>query len=289
MRTIVTGGAGFIGTNLIKRLLSDGHNVISIDNYSTGKKENHQEGCRYWKYDLSDKYCPVLEVDEYDVIFHLAAIPRIQPSFDNPRETFSANVLGTLNVLEQARKNDVKVIYAGSSSVHGGVYKNPYTFTKWQGDKLCHMYSEIYKVDVNVCRFYNVYGPYELTEGEYCTVVGIFKRQYKNHEPLTITWDGEQRRDFTHVDDIVDGLILTAEGNNWGLTIEFGRGKNHSINEVADMFDIPGPDGHFYYEREYIDERPGEVRSTLCDIGLAYSAVGYNPTRNLKDYINLIK
>ena len=301
MNALVTGGAGFIGTNLIKRLLKDGHEVVSIDNYSTGKKENHQKGCSYNNFDISDDYVPygrlywpnsikvMDEVGYPNVIFHLAALPRIQPSFETPIKSFKANVVGTINILEWARKNDVKVIYAGSSSVHGGAYKNPYTFTKWQGDKLCHMYSEIYKVDVNVCRFYNVYGPYELTEGEYCTVVGIFQKQYENNELLTITWDGEQRRDFTHVDDIVDGLILTAEGNNWGLTLEFGRGKNYSINEVADMFDIPGPDGHFYYDRKYIDKRPGEVRSTLCDLGLAYSAVGYQPKRNLEDYINKIK
>ena len=297
MKALVTGGAGFIGTNLIKRLLKDGHEVVSVDNYSTGKEENHQEGCRYHDFDLS-KASPI-EIGniEYDVIFHLAAIPRIQPSFENPKETFESNVLGTLNILEYVRRknekerwaNNIKVISAGSSSVHGGAYKNPYTFTKWQSDKLCHMYSELFKVPVNVCRFYNVYGPHELTEGEYCTVVGIFQKQYENNEPLTITWDGEQRRDFTHVDDIVDGLMLTAEGKSWGLTIEFGRGKNHSINELADMFDIPGPDGHLYYERKYIDKRPGEVRSTLCDLGLAYSAVGYQPKRNLKDYINKIK
>ena len=288
MKVLVTGGAGFIGTNLIKRLLKDGHEVVSIDNYSTGKKENEQDGCIYYDYDLSYSYIRD-DGDSYDVIFHLAALARIQPSLKHPYKTIYNNFTSTLHILEYGRKNDVKVIYAGSSSIHGGAYKNPYTFTKWQGDKLCHMYSEIYKVNVNVCRFYNVYGPYELTEGEYCTVVGIFQKQYREGNPLTITWDGEQRRDFTHVDDIVDGLVLTAEGKSWGLTIEFGRGKNYSINEVADMFDIPGPDGHFYYERKYIDKRPGEVRSTLCDLGLAYSTVGYQPKRNLEDYINKIK
>jgi len=296
MKALVTGGAGFIGTNLIKRLLSDDYDVVSIDNYSTGKKENHQDGCLYYDYDLSYNYVRD-DGDRYDVIFHLAALPRIQPSFDNPLKSFNANVLGTAHILEYVRKknekerwaNNIKVISAGSSSVHGGAYKNPYTFTKWQSDKLCHMYSEIYEVPVNVCRFYNVYGPHELTEGEYCTVVGIFQKQYENHEPLTITWDGEQRRDFTHVDDIVDGLMLTAEGKSWGLTLEFGRGKNYSINELADMFDIPGPDGHLYYDRKYIDKRDGEMRSTLCDLGLAYSAVGYQPKRNLEDYINKIK
>ena len=281
MKALVTGGAGFIGTNLIKRLLSDDYDVVSIDNYSTGKKENHQDGCLYYDYDLSYNYVRD-DGDRYDVIFHLAALPRIQPSFDNPLETFNANVLSTLHILEYARKNNIRVIYAGSSSVHGGAYKNPYTFTKWQGDKLCHMYSELFKVPVNVCRSYNVYGPYHLTEGEYCTVVGIFERQYKNKEPLTITWDGEQRRDFTHIDDIVDGLVLTAECKSWGLTLELGRGKNYSINELADMF---GKD----YPKEYIDRRPGETKSTLSDTGLAYSVVGYQPRKNIEDYINKIK
>ena len=296
MKMLVTGGAGFIGTNLIKRLLKDGHEVTSIDNYSTGKRENHQKGCQYHDFDLSSSHTlgiyvdhgsyPSWRDDEYDVIFHMAALARIQPSLENPHKTLFNNFVSTLNILEYARKknekerwaNEIKVVCAGSSSVHGGAYANPYTFTKWQGDKLCHMYSEVFNSPVNVCRFYNVYGPHHLTEGEYCTVVGIFERQYKNGEPLTITWDGEQRRDFTHVDDIVDGLILTSECKSWGLTIELGRGKNYSINDVVDMF---GED----YPREYIDKRSGEMRSTLCDLGLAYSAVGYQPKRNIKDYI----
>ena len=292
MKALVTGGAGFIGTNLIKRLLTDGHEVGSVDNYSTGKKENHQDGCTYHDFDLSSSHTLGIYVDhgsypswrdeDYDVIFHLSAMARIQPSFKDPYKTIFNNYVSTLNILEYGRKNDIKVVYAGSSSVHGGVYKNPYTFTKWQGDKLCHMYSEVFNFPVNVCRFYNVYGPHQLTEGEYCTVVGIFETQYKNGEPLTITWDGEQRRDFTHVDDIVEGLVLTSESSSWGLTLELGRGKNHSINEVADMF---GKD----YPREYIDKREGEMRSTLCDIGFAYSAVGYQPKRNLKEYISKIK
>jgi UDP-glucose 4-epimerase len=281
MKILVTGGAGFIGTNLIKRLLKDGHEVVSIDNYSTGKKENEQDGCIYYDYDLSYSYVRD-DGDIYDVIFHLAALARIQPSFKDPYKTIYNNFTSTLNILEYGRKNDIKVVYAGSSSVHGGAYANPYTFTKWQGDKLCHMYSETLNFPVNVCRFYNVYGPHHLTEGEYCTVVGIFERQYQNGEPLTITWDGEQRRDFTHVDDIVDGLILTSECKSWGLTIELGRGKNYSINDLVDMFGVD-------YPREYIEKREGEMRSTLCDLGLAYSAVGYQPTRELKDYIEEIK
>ena len=122
MKALVTGGAGFIGTNLIKRLLKDGHRVVSLDNYSTGKKENHQEGCRYWDFDLSDRYCPVLEVDEYDTIYHIAALARIQPSLNNPLLHIKNNFVSTLNVLEQARLNNIPVVYAGSSSFHHGLY-----------------------------------------------------------------------------------------------------------------------------------------------------------------------
>ncbi len=283
-KILVTGGAGFIGTNLIKRLLKDNHKVISLDNYSTGLMENHIDGCQYFDVDISEG---VSDFDFFvnskpDVIFHLAALPRIQPSFKYPLDTFDANVKGTINILEWARKYNCPVVYAGSSSIHGDKFVNPYTFTKYQGEELCKLYSELYDLPTSICRFYNVYGPHQLTEGEYCTVVGIFESLYKNNKPLTITGDGEQRRDFTHVDDIVDGLILTSKCKSWGVTIELGRGKNYSINELADMF---GED----YLREYIDKKRGEVKSTLCDIGEAYSIIGYDPKHNLYDYIQSIR
>ena len=295
MKALVTGGAGFIGTNLIKRLLKDGHKVVSIDNYSSGKKENHQVGCRYHDFDLSSPHTlgiyvdhgsyPHWRDDEYDVIYHLAALPRIQPSFDNPLKTFNANVLSTLHILEYARKNNIKVVYADSSSVHGNKYANPYTFTKYNGAELCRMYSEVYDLPVNICRFYNVYGPLQETEGEYCTVVGIFERQYKNGEPLTVTWDGEQRRDFTHVEDIVDGFVkcgdvLLDEGNSVidGVEFELGRGVNHSINEVASYF---GED----YPCDSLPKRKGEMRETLCTDTYANDLLGWKPKRNLEDYI----
>jgi UDP-glucose 4-epimerase len=281
-KILVTGGAGFIGTNLIKRLLKDNHKVVSVDNYSTGLIENHQHGCQYFNVDISEVTDFNFFMDTPDVIFHLAAIPRIQPSFNHPVDTYHANSTSTINLLEWARRRKCKVIYAGSSSFHGGINKNPYTMTKYFGEQLCELYYKHFGMDINICRFYNVYGPHQLTEGEYCTVVGIFENLYKNNKPLTITWDGEQRRDFTHVDDIVDGLILTSECKSWGVSIELGRGKNHSINDLADMFDND-------YPREYIDKKPGEVRSTLCDVGGAYSIISYDPKRNLYDYIQSIK
>tara|TARA_Y100001937_G_scaffold79722_1_gene108008 strand:- start:103 stop:954 length:852 start_codon:yes stop_codon:yes gene_type:complete len=277
MNIMVTGGAGFIGTNLIKRLLKDKHNVVSLDNYSTGTEENHQEGCVYHDVDIRDAVDFDFFMEKPDVIYHLAALPRIQPSFEYPALTMEIGMLGTMNILEWARNKECKVIYAGSSSVHSGHYENPYTFSKVMGDELCMAYKKMFDVDVKVCRFYNVYGPHQLTEGEYCTVIGIFEKQFEEGVELTITGDGEQRRDFTHVYDIVDGLILTSKSEDFDLNfVELGRGKNYSINELAKMF------GSGYV---YIPERPGEARITLCDTSVAKKDIGYEPKVNLDDYV----
>ena len=274
---LVTGGAGFIGTNLIKRLLKDGHNVVSIDNYSTGNEENEQEGCVYHNVDIRDAVDFDFFMENPDVIYHLAALPRIQPSFEFPALTMEIGMLGTMNILEWARNKECKVIYAGSSSVHSGHYENPYTFSKVMGDELCMFYKQTFGVDTKICRFYNVYGPHQLTEGEYCTVIGVFENQYKEGVELTITGDGFQRRDFTHVDDIIDGLILTSESEEFDLdVVELGRGHNHSINELAEMFGCGFT---------YIPKRPGEAEVTLCDTSVAKKDIGYNPKVNLKDYI----
>jgi len=276
MNIMVTGGAGFIGTNLIKRLLKDGHNVVSLDNYSTGKKENEQEGCEYHACDIRDVLNFDFFMEKPDVIYHLAALPRIQPSFDFPAMTFEINALATMNLMEWARNKDCKVVYAGSSSVHNGKYENPYSFSKDVAEQICYMYKELFNVNMSICRFYNVYGDYQVTEGEYAAVVGIFLDQFKKDEPLTITGDGFQRRDFTHVDDIVDGLILTSENETCWDEIELGRGENFSINELADMFNT---------DIKYIDERPGEARETLCNTLIAKRLIGYEPKVNLDDYI----
>ena len=277
-RCLVTGGAGFVGTNLIKRLLKDEYEVVSFDNYSTGFKDNRQKDCTYINIDITESFDDWVE--EFDVIFHLAALPRIKPSFENPKEVCDVNVGGTQNVLEYARKNNTPVIYAGSSSFWGGTHKNPYTFSKWQGEELCKLYERVYGLDVTICRFYNVYGDYMPIEGEYRTVFPIFLKQYRDGEPLTITSDGEQRRDFTHVDDIVDAMMRVVYCNKWGSTFELGRGKNYSINEVTDMFGACGPD-----DVKYIDEIPGEARDTLCRSDLARKKLKWKPEINLKDWI----
>tara|TARA_Y100000034_G_scaffold73122_1_gene88085 strand:+ start:417 stop:1271 length:855 start_codon:yes stop_codon:yes gene_type:complete len=278
MKALVTGGAGFVGANLVKRLLKDNHKVVSIDNYSTGKKENHQEGCRYWDYDLADRRCPVLEINEYDVIYHIAALARIQPSLNDPLPHIRNNFLSTLNVLEQARLNNTPVVYAGSSSYHHGLYSSPYAWSKWSGEELCKLYSSVYDVNTSICRFYNVYGPYQLEEGDYSTVLGIFEKQYREGKPLTITADGKQRRDFTHVEDIVDGLVRCAEHEFKAQFFELGSGVNYSINEIVNMF---GKD----YPRKYIPARKGEYDRTLCDYSIAKLKLGWKPKHSLKDYM----
>ena len=278
MKILVTGGVGFIGTNLIKRLLTEGHEVISVDNYSTGKKENEQKGCTYLKGDINELKHINKDI-KIDIIFHMAALARIQPSLLRPQETVKANVNGTLSILDMARKHNIPVIYAGSSSFHHGLYGSAYAWSKHAGEQLCELFSKVYNLNTTICRFYNVYGPYQLEEGEYSTVLGIFERQYRNGDPLTITGDGEQRRDFTHVDDIVDGLYKCVNKDFKAEIFELGRGENFSINGIVDMFGA---------ERKYIPARKGEYPSTLCDYSKAKKLLNWTPTKNLKNYIDSV-
>ena len=162
MNVLVTGGVGFIGTNLIKRLLKDGHNVVSLDNYSNGTEENEQEGCVYHQVDIRDCLDFDFFMDDVDIIYHMAALPRIQPSFEEPEITFETNVLGTMNIMSWADRKKCPVIYAGSSSSHGDLFANPYTFSKYQGEEMVKMWNRIYGVKSAICRFYNVYGPHQL-------------------------------------------------------------------------------------------------------------------------------
>ena len=297
MKALVTGGAGFVGTNLIKRLMKDGHEVISVDNYSTGKRENEQKGCQYYDKDLSDSIWWALwseddcdttcdcQIESVDIIFHLAALPRIVPSFEKPLDTYKSGPQSTINVLEWARHWETPVIYAGSSSVTGDVYANPYTFTKWQNEHLLNLYNKIYDLPTSICRFYNVYGEHQATEGAYCNVLGIFERLYEEGKALTVTGDGEQRRDFTYVGDIVDGLVRCGEahldvwgnGDVNGQSFELGNGKNYSILDLVDAFGET--------EVEYIPARPGEMRETLNEDTKARDVLGWKPKGDIIKFI----
>ena len=273
MKILVTGGAGFVGTNLIKRLLSDGHKVVSIDNYYTGKKENHQEGCKYLNHDLRN----LTEFMDVDVVFHLAAIARIQPSFKLPKEYFTTNANATLNLVDWCANNNVPIIYAGSSSKHSGRFKNPYTFSKDVGEDIITLYQEHYNLKSSITRFYNVYGPHHLKEGGYCTIIGKWEKAIEDGNPLTIYGDGTKRRDFTHIEDIVDALVKIMEQEAYGYDFELGRGKNYSIKDIADMFE--------YGDVVYEDNKPGEALVTLCEDTLASEVLGWKPIRDIDDYI----
>ncbi len=290
MKVLVTGGAGFIGTNLIRKLVSMNIECISIDNYVSGKKENHITDplVKYYNWDIVEHIRASWEIVTKEIftditcIFHLAAESRIQPSFVNPELTFDTNITGTVSILEFAKKYGIQVIYAGSSSHHAGIYKSPYAFTKSIAGDICKMYSNVWNLNTCITRFYNVYGPYQLEDGPYSTVIGIFEKQYRNKQPLTIVKPGTQRRDFTHVDDIVNGLIACIGKEFKGEVFELGRGENYSIEEVADLF---GKD----YPREYLPERRGEYPSTLCDYSYAKKVLLWEPVMNLKDYIEGVK
>jgi UDP-glucose 4-epimerase len=275
MRVLVTGGAGFVGTNLIKRLLKEGHEVISIDNYKTGFKDNHQPGATYIFFDIRNitdysSWGPI------DVVYHLAAIARIQPSFKDPIDYFTTNANSTLLIAQYCAKNNVPLVYAGSSSHHSGKLKNPYTFSKDVGEEIINLYQIHFGLKASTTRFYNVYGPHHLKEGGYCTLIGKWEKAIEDGNSLTIYGDGTKRRDFTHIDDIVDALVLINEKQAWGNVFELGRGKNYSIKDIADMF---GKD--IVYE----DNKPGEADVTLCDYSVANSILGWEPTINIEDYI----
>jgi UDP-glucose 4-epimerase len=280
MNVLVTGGAGFVGTNLIKRLVSEGHNVVSVDNYFTGFKTNHVEGAKYVNEDISFRkrnWNPYLDNGEtFDVVYHLAAIARIQPSFKNPVGYFQTNANGTLYIADFCVQNNIPLIYAGSSSHHSGKFKNPYTFSKDIGEEIIKLYQEHFNLKSSIARFYNVYGPHHLKDGGYCTLIGRWEKLLENNEPLTIYGDGEKRRDFTHIDDIVDGLIKIHEKEKWGFIFEFGRGKNYSILDIAKMFGG---------EITFLDDKPGEAQTTLCDSTLANIHLNWYPKINIEDYI----
>lgn len=279
MNIVITGGLGFIGINLTKRLLEDGHKIIVIDDYSVGKIENQIEGVRYLP--MNVEQIEYIRGDEVDLCFHLAALSRIQPSFENPSEFFRVNTSGTEAVCEWARKWNVKVVYSGSSSQWHDPFQSPYAMYKKLGEDVCKMYKRVFGTNIEIARFYNVYGPYEITEGKWAAVIGKWRGQIQKGEPITIVGDGEQRRDFTYVGDIVDGLIKIGFGTEthedaW----ELGTGFNYSLNEVAKLFV-----DKFGCEIERVPNQLGNYRETNRENNDALDRLEWNPKDVLKHYI----
>ena len=279
MKILVTGGVGFIGVNLIKRLLNDKHKVVCLDDYSTGTKSNEVNGCEYHTDDIEN----IAELGgDFDLCFHLAGLSRIQPSFENPSETFRVNLRGTEAVCEWARLNNVKVIYGGSSSKWHNPYQSPYAMYKHLGEEVCKMYRKTYNLDVNIARFYNVYGPSEIIDGPWAAVIGIWRRQIRDGEPITIVGDGEQRRDFTHVEDIAEGLVRISQSKDFHEDAwELGTGVNYSMNEVYNMFkELTG------VNCVYLPEQKGNYRETLRENNDSLDKLGWAPKDRLSHYIN---
>lgn len=280
MKILVTGGAGFIGTNLIKRLLSEGHEVVSLDDYETGTEDNHVDGVKYILGDIDS--LTYWKGEEFDLCYHLAALSRIQPSFENPTECFRVNAQGSQVVAEWARLNNVKVVYAGSSSRWHDPFQSPYAAFKHMGEEVFKLYKKTYGLDAEICRFYNVYGPDEIIEGDWAAVIGIWRRQVRDGEKITIIGDGEQRRDFTHVIDIVDALYKVGTSNEkhedaW----ELGCGVNYSINEMFGMF----KERFSELESMYLPDQLGNYRKTLRENEDTLDRLEWKPQDRLKDYI----
>jgi len=277
-KILITGGVGFIGSNLAKELVRRGYKVTSIDNYSFGSKENEIKGVNYIDEDIVNISKIKLE---FDLCFHLAALARVQLSFSNPSEYFRSNVIGTEKVMEWAKKNNIKVVYAGSSSRHFNPADSPYAMYKFIGEEICKLYKKSFDLNVEIARFYNVYGPGEVISEINGNVIGIWRSKILNQKPLTIVGDGKQRRDFTHVIDIVDGLIKIAFSNYrhpdaW----ELGTGNNYSVNELYEMFK-----NRFNSKVEYIPDQPGNYKKTIRKNDDMLSKLNWKPQDRLRNHI----
>ena len=289
MKALVTGGAGFIGSHVVDALINRGDEVVCVDDRSAPQNDTF-----YWNDAATNVHADIRDLHEslyhgVDVVFHLAARSRIQPTVNNPSECFSVNVLGTQRVLECSRISGVKrVVYSASSSYYGHASKppfvenapkgcaTPYSLSKWQGEEVCDLYTKLYGLSTISLRYFNVYGPREPLKGEYAPVMGLFKRQRDAGDPLTIIGDGKQRRDFTHISDAVTANLLAAEKIDVTGPVNIGTGKNYSINDLAVM--VGG-------DRLYLSERVGETRETLANNTRAREELGWTPKISLEDYL----
>jgi len=297
MKSLVTGGAGFIGSNLVDRLLELGHEVIVIDNeYSDAHDQFYwNDKAQNYKYDIRDYENTRPLYDGVDYVFHIAAEARIQPAIENPIEAVSINSVGTVTVLQCAREAGVKrVMYSSTSSGYGMNQTpnvetqpddclNPYSVSKVNGEKLCKMYTNLYGLQTVCFRYFNVYGERQPLRGQYAPVIGIFLRQRAAGEPLTIVGDGNQRRDFTHVSDVVNANVMAAISNPdpeaFGQVYNVGTGTNHSVNQIARQISD---------NTINIPPRPGEARYTLANTKKITKTFGWKPKVKLEEWIGTI-
>ena len=293
MKSLVTGGAGFIGSNLVDELIKLGHKVVVIDNEYSDVHEQfyYNDKAEYHNYDIRDEATRNL-YDGVDYVFHLAAEARIQPAVLNPIEAVSINSVGTCTVLQFAREAGVKrVIYSSTSSGYGlnpapnveaqpDDCLNPYSVSKIAGEKLCKMYTDLYGLNTIIFRYFNVFGERAPRKGQYAPVTGIFLRQKAAGEPLTIVGDGEQRRDYIYVKDVANANVMAAisnpDDNAYGQVYNVGSGKNYSVNEIAsfisdDTINIP--------------PRIGEARNSLANIDKIQKTFAWKPEVDVEQWI----
>lgn len=293
-RFLVTGGAGFIGSNLVDFLIKNGHEVTVIDNESAECHEKFywNEKAKNYKYDICDYELISPLFSNIDVVFHIAAEARIQPSLINPLKTVKTNVLGTCNILQASREHGVKkVVYSSTSSAYGR--KNslpfkeemrkdcltPYSVAKTAGEELCEMYYTLFGLETITLRYFNVYGNRQPTKGQYAPVIGLFQKQKMEGKKLTIVGDGLQKRDFTNIKDVVEANVRAAIIENpeaYGQIFNIGTGKNYSVLQLAEL--IGG-------EKDFIPPRKGEARETLADITKANRILNWKPTVDLEDWL----
>ena len=293
-RSVVTGGAGFIGSNLVDHLVRIGHKVIVLDNFVSGKKANlthhKKKDVKIIRIDISksknlDKY-----FKRVDYVFHLAGLAEIIPSIKNPKKYFNTNVLGTLKVVESARRAGVKkLIYAASSSCYGSPKnfptsekekidtKHPYGLTKFLGEQLVLKYATNFNMPNISFRFFNVYGPRLNMSGQYSAVFGNFLRQKRTNKPLTIVGDGKQTRDFIHVDDLTNAFIKVAKSSLVNKIYNLGSGKEISINKIANLFGG---------KKTFIPKRPREPKRSLANISKIKKDINWKPTITIQEGIN---
>ncbi|MBU2472668.1 NAD-dependent epimerase/dehydratase family protein [Patescibacteria group bacterium] len=278
---LVTGGAGFIGSHLIEKLIQDKNNeIVSLDNYFIGTEKNHISGAEYIKGETKDikKYIKKIP----DLVYHLGEYSRVLTSFEDVDLVWRLNVLGTFRVLEFCRKNNVRLIYAGSSTKFGdnigGRDESPYAWSKANNTNLVRNYGKWFNLSYAITYFYNVYGGREISEGKYATLIGIFSRKYKNNKSLPVISPGTQRRAFTYINDTINGLLLVGEkGKGDGYCI--GSEETYSILEIVELFGG---------KIEMLPEKKGDRRSSTINLS-KMKELGWSAKRNIKEYIELVK
>ena len=277
MKVLVTGGAGFIGGHLCEKLADDGNEVISLDNYSTGSEKNHIDEVVYIKGETTN--IDKLITFSPDIIYHLGEYSRVEQSFDDIEKVWSSNKDGIFAVLQFCRKTKAKLIYAGSSTKFGdgglGRSQSPYAWTKSSNTELVENYGNWFGIKYAITYFYNVYGGREISTGKYATLIALFKEKYKNRKPLTVVSPGTQLRNFTHIEDIISGLVLVGKkgrGDNYGI----GCSQSFSILDIAKMFGS---------EIEFLPERKGNrmSASVVCD---KTKSLGWEESYSIENYIH---